>query len=258
MMTFFHTLMERPRRNIGGAERARSRSTRETEPNRSRRTARKADATPSNRRRDARLHRILASVCAGLAVFAALHSVRLSFATQPVVVATQAIAKGDTIARGMVELRDIPFDESLRGAIHTIDDAVGAIAQVDIGKNNAVMASMARASPTVPQGHTSVEVRLASAADGLLPGDRVTLSGAVATGSGAPDGSGMPDAVDADGNPPATRLSTLSSDALLTTKPSKDAQGNAVAVFAMPPEEAAIVLHAQEYRAVIATVNRRP
>ena len=242
MMTFFHTLMERPRRNIGGAERARSRSTRETEPNRSRRTARKADATPSNRRRDARLHRILASVCAGLAVFAALQSVRLSFATQPVVVATQAI----------------PFDESLRGAIHTIDDAVGAIAQVDIGKNNAVMASMARASPTVPQGHTSVEVRLASAADGLLPGDRVTLSGAVATGSGAPDGSGMPDAVDADGNPPATRLSTLSSDALLTTKPSKDAQGNAVAVFAMPPEEAAIVLHAQEYSAVIATVNRRP
>ena len=252
MMTFFHILMERPRRNAGSTTWARSRSTQKTEPDGNRRTARGTGTTPNGRRRDARLHRVLASACAGLAVFAALQSVRLSFATQPVVVTTQAIAKGDSIKHGTVELRSVPFDDSLRGAIHAIDDAVGSIAQVDIGENEAMMASMARASPIVPQGHTSVEVRLASAADGLLPGDRVTLSGAMATGSGMADGS------DASGDPPSARLSTLSSDALLTTKPSKDTQGNAVAVFAMPPEEAATVLQAQTYSAVIATINRRP
>ncbi len=250
MMTFFHTLMERPRRNTGGSAQARGRSTRKTETDRSRRTIRGTSATPNGRRRSTRLHRILASVCAGLAVFAALQSMRLSFATQPVVVTTQAIAKGDPIERGTVELRDIPFDDSLRGAIHTIDDAIKSIAQVDIGKNEVVMASMARASPTVPQGHTSVEVRLASAVDGLLPGDRVTLSGAMATGLSMTDGSNASEDL------PTARLRTLSSDALLTAKPSKDAQGNAVAVFAMPPEEAAIVLQAQSYSAVIATISR--
>lgn len=251
MMTFFHALMERPRRNTGSTARTRGRSTRKTEPDRSRRTTRGTSATPNGRRRSTRLHRVLASVCAGLAVFAALQSVRLSFATQPVVVTTQAIAKGDSIERGTVELRSIPFDDSLHDAIHTIDDAVGSIAQVDIGKNEAVMAPMARASPTVPQGHTSVEVRLASATDGLLPGDRVTLSGAMAAGLGITDDS------NASGDPSATKLSTLSSNALLTAKPSKDAQGNAIAVFAMPPEEAAIVLQAQSYSAIIATINRR-
>ena len=43
--------------------------------------------------------------------------------------------------------------------------------------------------------------------------------------------------------------------ALLTGKPAKDAQGNTIAVFAMPPNEAAVVLRVQEYSAVIATIN---
>ena len=44
-------------------------------------------------------------------------------------------------------------------------------------------------------------------------------------------------------------------NALLTGKPAKDAQGNTIAVFAMPPNEAAVVLRVQEYSAVIATIN---
>ena len=41
----------------------------------------------------------------------------------------------------------------------------------------------------------------------------------------------------------------------MTGKPTKDAQGNTVVVFAMPPAEAAAVLQAQEYSAIIATIN---
>ena len=47
----------------------------------------------------------------------------------------------------------------------------------------------------------------------------------------------------------------LCAEALLTGKPAKDAQGNTIAVFAMPPNEAAVVLRVQEYSAVIATIN---
>lgn len=186
-------------------------------------------------------------------MFAALQSVRLSFATQPVVVVTQTIARGNTIERETVALRNVSFDDSLRGAFHSIDDAVGSIAQVDIPKNDVLMGAMARDAPTVPQGHTSIEVRLASSADGLLPGDKVTLSGAMASVADMqPD---IADVHESPDDPLDARLRTLSSNALLTAKPSKDTQGNITAIFAMPPEEAAVVLQAQACSAVIATIN---
>lgn len=128
--------------------------------------------TASHRRwRNARLHRLLAAVCAGLAVFAALQCVRLTISTQPVVIAAQPIAKGSVITADSLALRDLPYDEALRNVFHDCDDAVGLIAQVDVAEGGIVTSTMARASPVVPEGYTAIEVRLASSADNLSLGD---------------------------------------------------------------------------------------
>lgn len=242
MMTFFHTLLGKLRPN------QKNRLVRMPDHEQRRNTC-ETTTTPNARRRNAQLHRLLAALCTGLAVFAALQSVHLAVATQPIVLVTRAIAKGSTITRQALTLREIPYDKALQGAFLTLDDATGAIAQVDIAQDDILMPAMARASPTVPQGYTGIEVRLASATDDMLPGDQVTLSSTATLGSGMPDGSGSPP------DDAGVQLRTLCPRALMTGKPTKDAQGNTVVVFAMPPAEAAAVLQAQEYSAIIATVN---
>lgn len=252
MMTFFHSLMDRrPHSSLRTSTASEGRTARTTRLQRDRHGS--TAASLEARRSNARLHRFLAALCAGLTVFATLQCVRAAIATQPIVVAVRNVAKGTAITREDVELREAPSDGSLSNAFHTLDDAVGLIAQVGIGAHDVLMSGMARASPVVPQGHTSIEVRLASVAGGLIPGDKVTLSSATMTDaemqSGTPNVADMPDGgVDA-------QLRTICTEALLTGKPAKDAQGNTIAVFAMPPNEAAVVLRVQEYSAVIATIN---
>lgn len=252
MMTFFHSLMDRrPHSSLRTSTASEGRTARTTRLQRDRHGS--TAASLEARRSNARLHRFLAALCAGLTVFATLQCVRAAIATQPIVVAVRNVAKGTAITREDVELREAPSDGSLSNAFHTLDDAVGLIAQVGIGAHDVLMSGMARASPVVPQGHTSIEVRLASVAGGLIPGDKVTLSSATMTDaemqSGTPNVADMPDGgVDA-------QLRTICAEALLTGKPTKDAQGNTIAVFAMPPNEAAVVLRVQEYSAVIATIN---
>lgn len=252
MMTFFHSLMDRrPHSSLRTSTASEGRTARTTRLQRDRHGS--TAASLEARRSNARLHRFLAALCAGLTVFATLQCVRAAIATQPIVVAVRNVAKGTAITREAVELREAPSDGSLSNAFHTLDDAVGLIAQVGIGAHDVLMSGMARASPVVPQGHTSIEVRLASVAGGLIPGDKVTLSSATMTDaemqSGTPNVADMPDGgVDA-------QLRTICAEALLTGKPAKDAQGNTIAVFAMPPNEAAVVLRVQEYSAVIATIN---
>lgn len=252
MMTFFHSLMDRrPHSSLRTSTASEGRTARTTRLQRDRHGS--TAASLEARRSNARLHRFLAALCAGLTVFATLQCVRAAIATQPIVVAVRNVAKGTAITHEDVELREAPSDGSLSNAFHTLDDAVGLIAQVGIGAHDVLMSDMARASPVVPQGHTSIEVRLASVAGGLIPGDKVTLSSATMTDaemqSGTPNVADMPDGgVDA-------QLRTICAEALLTGKPAKDAQGNTIAVFAMPPNEAAVVLRVQEYSAVIATIN---
>lgn len=228
MVTFFHDLLQRLRGMDG------------------RQTTDGTRTAPYRRRRNARLHRLLAAVCAGLAMFAALQCVRLTISTQPVVIAAQPIAKGSVITVDSLALRDIPYDEALRSVAHDIDDAVGLIAQVDIAEGSIVTSAMARASPVVPKGYTAVEVRLASSADSLTIGDTVTLSSATMFSGATPET--VPDM-------DAVSLRELCTGAILTAKPSRNADGDTLAVFAMPPHEAATVLQAQEYSAIIAIVG---
>ena len=215
MVTFFHDLSQRLQGTDG------------------KHTNRAPSSAPHRRRRNAQLHRLLASLCAGLAIFAALQCVRLTISTQSVVIAAKSIAKGGVISADSLALRDIPYDEALRSVAHDIDDAVGLIA-------------MARASPVVPKGYTAVEVRVASSADSLTIGDTVTLSSATMFSEATPET--VPDM-------DAVSLRELCTGAILTAKPSRNADGNTLAVFAMPPHEAATVLQAQEYSAIIAIIG---
>ena len=225
MVTFFHDLSQRLQGTDG------------------KHTNRAPSSAPHRRRRNAQLHRLLASLCAGLAIFAALQCVRLTISTQSVVIAAKSIAKGGEISADSLALRDIPYDEALRSVAHDIDDAVGLIAQVDIAEGSIVTSAMARASP---KGYTAVEVRLASSADSLTIGDTVTLSSATMFSEATPET--VPDM-------DAVSLRELCTGAILTAKPSRNADGNTLAVFAMPPHEAATVLQAQEYSAIIAIVG---
>ena len=172
--------------------------------------------------RSARLRRLLAALCAGLAVFLGLQCLRSTVETRPAV-------------------RDIPYDAAWNDAFHTIDDVTGMVAQIDIPDGGIVTATMARASPMIPQGHTAVDVRLASSIDELDVGDEVTLSGAVPTQGDAGDDGGT--------------LRELASRAMVIGKPAKDANGMATATFAMSPDEAAAVLQVQEYAAIIAVTR---
>lgn len=118
MVTFFHDLLQRLQGTDG------------------RRTTDGTRTAPYRRRRNARLHRLLAVVCAGLAMFAALQCVRLTISTQPVVIAAQTIAKGSVITADSLALRDLPYDEALRNVFQDCDDAVGLIAQVDVAEGD--------------------------------------------------------------------------------------------------------------------------
>lgn len=196
---------------------------------------------PKNPLRSAQLRRLLAALCAGLAVFMGLQCLRSTIATRPAVVATQHIHRGGTITASAIAMRSIPYDAAWDNAFHTIDDVTGMVARIDIPSGGIVTTTMARASPTVPQGYTAVEVRLASAIDGLDVGDEVTLSSAVlAEGDAHNDGEA---------------LCELASQAVMMSKPTKDANGMVTATFAMPPAEAAAVLQAQEYAAIIAVIR---
>ncbi|MFR2314337.1 MAG: SAF domain-containing protein [Bifidobacterium sp.] len=122
-------------------------------------TNRAPSSAPHRRRRNAQLHRLLASLCAGLAIFAALQCVRLTISTQSVVIAAKSIAKGGVISADSLALRDIPYDEALRSVAHDIDDAVGLIAQVDIAEGSIVTRpwlALPRCSQRIYGGRSSV------------------------------------------------------------------------------------------------------
>lgn len=138
MMTFFHSLMDRrPHSSLRTSTASEGRTARTTRLQRDRHGS--TAASLEARRSNARLHRFLAALCAGLTVFATLQCVRAAIATQPIVVAVRNVAKGTAITREAVELREAPSDGSLSNAFHTLDDAVGLIAQVGIGAHDVLM-----------------------------------------------------------------------------------------------------------------------
>ena len=124
MMTFFHSLMDRrPHSSLRTSTASEGRTARTTRLQRDRHGS--TAASLEARRSNARLHRFLAALCAGLTVFATLQCVRAAIATQPIVVAVRNVAKGTAITREDVELREAPSDGSLSNAFHTLDRTGG-------------------------------------------------------------------------------------------------------------------------------------
>lgn len=178
-------------------------------------------------------------------MFAALQCVVATVRTQPTVVATHAISRGNVIEADAIAVRDIAQDSSLTDSFRSVEDVVGRFARVDIVENSLVLRSMARDSPSVPKGHTIITVRLASSASEMTVGDTVTLAGTTLDGTPYDESqeSGTP------------ILHELATEAVLIETASKDSSGMDTAVFAMRPEEAAAVLRAQQYSAIIAVTG---
>lgn len=145
------------------------------------------------RRRIMRAARQLAAACcAGLSVFAALACVIGTVATRPVVVASHDIARGSALDRDALQVVEVPSSAVLDGAIASLDELDeplgGSVAQIDIAAGQPLFAPMVAATPVAPTGFTVVEVRLASLAGALRPGEEIALASAVGCAGSAPDG----------------------------------------------------------------------
>ena len=69
--------------------------------------------------------------------------------------------------------------EALRGALHATSDAVDALAQVDVGAGEVLTPSMVGTRPTVPEGHTVIDVRLGDQQEPFPTGTSIQLASVV-------------------------------------------------------------------------------
>ncbi|WEV47138.1 flagella basal body P-ring formation protein FlgA [Bifidobacterium sp. ESL0690] len=120
---------------------------------------------------------VLAALCAGLAVFFALQSISSSVATKTAVTASHAIKRGQTIRADDLKTVQIADSPALANTFSTTDDAKGLIAQVNIETGSLIARPMARASPVIGHGLTTIGVKLSGSSTGLIPGNRVALVG---------------------------------------------------------------------------------
>lgn len=204
------------------------------------------------------LRRMMVAVCVGLAVFAALACVTGSVATRTVVIAAADIARGTAVDGSMLRLARMPAGDgsALRGAWASLEDLPGhGIAQVDIVAGQPVYGPMIRDQPTIPNGFTVIEVRLASDADALMAGDEIALASA----AGCDDADKDEDSGRTDGDDASHPSCVLVERALVMGQsPKASAAGyatDATTALAMPPEDALRVMSSQEAGAIIAVAQ---
>lgn len=195
--------------------------------------------TPHGRLMQRRTRRLLAAVCAALGVICALECVLSAVATQPVVVAERGIARGTIITAADVRLEQVPDHAALRGALHATSDAVDALAQVDVGAGDVLLPSMVGTRPTVPEGHTVIDVRLGDQQEPFPTGTSIQLASVVGC------------------DEPETTLCTLSTQAVVMAAAHlDDATGMHVTPVAMPADDAVRVLAVQNEGPIIAVQGR--
>ncbi|MCO6558843.1 MAG: flagella basal body P-ring formation protein FlgA [Bifidobacterium sp.] len=120
---------------------------------------------------------ILAAVCAGLAVFFALQSISSSIATKSAVVTIHAIKRGQIIRADDLKTVQVADSPALANVFGANDEVKGLVAQVDIETGSVIARPMARASPVIGRGLTTIDVKLSGSSSGLIPGDKVSLVG---------------------------------------------------------------------------------
>ncbi|MBT1181486.1 flagella basal body P-ring formation protein FlgA [Bifidobacterium sp. CP2] len=135
--------------------------------------------TLAARRARVRAVRVAACCCLALACLMVLSVVESMTATVTVVVTARALARGETIGEGDVEMVEAPRSSPLDSALTSPEEAVGAIVQSDMAAGQPLFPGMARASPVPPAGSGVLEVAVSNDASALVPGDTVTLVSAV-------------------------------------------------------------------------------
>jgi hypothetical protein len=183
------------------------------------------------------------------------------------------IQRGTPISADMVIAKQIPSDEAFTHALHNFNEATGRIAQVDIRAGSILLRDMMRDRPITPQGFSLISVRLMSGTDDITVGD--TLNVMTITPCPNQQGSGLLNPVQPNSERPDSDLSQLDQDqerhenitdaqvCLLTDKAiamntaatqETEAQSSIISL-AMPPDDAARVLMAQEGADLIAVIQ---
>ncbi|WP_181162457.1 MULTISPECIES: SAF domain-containing protein [unclassified Bifidobacterium] len=196
------------------------------------------------RRIRVRLVRLAAALCVGLAVFVTLSAFKAVTATVSVVVASRSIERGSVIGRKDVTILEVPASQAFAEAMTRTDDAVGLVAQVDIGTNQPLYAPLVRDAPVIPRGRSALEVEVSNDVSMLLPGDVVSLVSAVGCAAGQSDILDSPD--------DQPELCTLTNQALIMGRAVTEDSGVTTIEVAVEPDAALRIMESAEAGAIVA------
>ena len=144
----------------------------------------KSDATKRKHRRGmslarrrliARTRRLTSALLAGLAVFSVLQCVMATVRTQPMLVTTAHVSRGERLHATQLATTSVPAHASFAQAPATPAQVESSIALVDMPAGTLILASHIRGRPIPPEGSTVIETPLASQPDSMVAGDTVDL-----------------------------------------------------------------------------------
>ncbi|MGN0108773.1 MAG: SAF domain-containing protein [Bifidobacterium sp.] len=129
----------------------------------------------ARRRLIARMRRLTSALLAGLAMFSVLQCVMATVRTQPMLVTTAHISRGERLHATQLATTNMPAHASFAQAPATPAQVKSAIALVDMPAGTLILASHIRGRPIPPEGSTVIETPLASQPDSMVAGDTVDL-----------------------------------------------------------------------------------
>ena len=144
----------------------------------------KSDATKRKHRRGmslarrrliARTRRLTSALLAGLAMFSVLQCVMATVRTQPMLVTTAHVSRGERLHATQLATTSVPAHASFAQAPATPAQVESSIALVDMPAGTLILASHIRGRPIPPEGSTVIETPLASQPDSMVAGDTVDL-----------------------------------------------------------------------------------
>lgn len=144
----------------------------------------KSDATKRKHRRGmslvrrrliARTQRLTSALLAGLAMFSVLQCVMATVRTQPMLVTTAHVSRGERLHATQLATTSVPAHASFAQAPATPAQVESSIALVDMPAGTLILASHIRGRPIPPEGSTVIETPLASQPDSMVAGDTVDL-----------------------------------------------------------------------------------
>ena len=129
----------------------------------------------ARRRLIARMRRLTSALLAGLAVFSVLQCVMATVRTQPMLITTAHISRGERLRATQLATTSVPAHASFAQAPATPAQVESSIALVDMPAGTLILASHIRGRPIPPEGSTVIETPLASHPDSMVAGDTVDL-----------------------------------------------------------------------------------